>query len=240
MSERGRTAAVVCVVGVALGLGILGCEAKPAPEVEVKPALPAKPGAPETAVVKRCAAAPTIDGDLSDACWKAARIGGVWIDPDTGKRAEPHPGVFICYDDKNLYVAFHNPEPEMKNIIADVTERDGNVWEDDSVELFLDPTAGKELYHQFIVNTNGVLYDGEGKDRDWDSKAVVKVKKTGDGWSAEFSIPLSDLGVVGSPKGQTWTANFCRNRLGEPEPHRWSDTGDDEHNYEAFGKLKME
>ncbi|HUW58944.1 MAG TPA: carbohydrate-binding family 9-like protein [Planctomycetota bacterium] len=240
MAERGRTAVVVLVLAAALGLCVPGCDSKPAPPPEVTPPAPSEPGAPPVAVVKRCAAAPAIDGDLGDACWKAARIAGVWIDPDTGGAADPHPGVFVCYDDKNLYVALHNPEPEMTNVIADVTERDGSVWDDDSDEVFLDPTAGEKTYFQFIVNTNGVLYDGQGKDRNWDSKAVVKVKKTADGWSAEFSIPLADLGVVGSPKGQTWTANFCRNRLGRAEPQRWSDTGDDEHNYEAFGKLKME
>lgn len=240
MSEHGRTAVVVCVVGLALGFGVLGCDSGPVPPAEVKPAVPTEPGAPGVAVVKKCAAAPTIDGDLGDACWKAARIGGVWIDPNAGGAAKPHPSVFVCYDDKNLYVAVHNPEPEMGNVIADVTERDGRVWNDDSNEVFLDPTAGKKPYYQFIVNTNGVFYDGQEKDGAWNSKAVIKVKKMTDGWSAEFSIPLSDLGVVGSPKGQTWTANFCRNRLGKPEPHRWSDTGDDEHNCDAFGKLKME
>jgi len=245
MRSRERFAVLACVLGLAVCLGMLGCgpkeEAEPeaAPEA-AEPAVPAKPGAPEIAVVRRCAAAPTIDGDLADACWKRAKIGGVWIDPNAGGAADPHPDLYVCYDDKNIYVGVHNPEPQMQNIIADVTSRDGAVWNDDSIEVFLDPSAGKETYHQFIVNTAGVLYDAEGHESSWDSKAQVKVKKMTDGWSVEFSIPLSDLGVTGSPKGQTWTGNFCRNRLGAGEPHRWSDTGPDEHNWAAFGKLKME
>ena len=245
MGSRGRLAAFVCVLGVTVCLGALGCgtmeKAKPAPAGEaVEPPVPTAPGAPPVAVVRKCAAAPTIDGDLGDVCWKRARIAGVWIDPNVGGAAKPHPSLFVCYDDKNVYVAILNPEPEMQNVIAEVTRRDGAVWNDDSDELFLDPTAGKKPYHQFIVNTKGVLCDSQGRDMSWNSKAEVKVKKMEDGWSAEFSIPLSDLGVTGSPKGQTWTANFCRNRLGQDEPHRWSDTGPDEHNFAAFGKLKME
>ncbi|KPJ52033.1 MAG: hypothetical protein AMS16_06910, partial [Planctomycetes bacterium DG_58] len=111
----------------------------------------------------------------------------------------------------------------------------------DSNELFIDPTAGKKDYYQFIVNTEGVLYDGQGKDGSWDGKAKLAVKKTADGWSVEIAIPLSDLEVTGSPKGQTWTANFCRNRQteGEAQAHAWADVGESFHNPEAFGKLNF-
>ena len=245
MTSRWRLAALVCLLGLVMCLGMLGCRSKEEAEPETaekvtEPAVPTKPGAPAPAVVRKCRAAPTIDGDLGDACWKRAKIAGVWIDLNTGEAAKPQPSAYVCYDDTNVYVAIHNPEPEMQNVIAYVTTRDGAVWQDDSNELFLDPSAGKKAYHQLMVNTNGVLSDGRAKDGSWDMRGEVKVKKMKDGWSVEFAIPLSDLGVTGSPKGQTWTANFCRNRLGAREPHSWADTGPDQHNYAAFGKLKME
>jgi len=127
----------------------------------------------------------------------------------------------------------------MNALVAECAERDGSVWTDDSNELFIDPTAGKKDYYQFIVNSKGILLDGRAKDQDYNSKAKVAVKRMTDGWSVEFAIPLADLGVTGSPKGQTWTANFNRNRLtsGEAEAHAWADTGESFHNPEAFGKL---
>jgi len=245
MTSREKLAALVCLLGCSVCLVVSGCESKekaqPEPmEVGVEMTVSTKPGAPPPAVVRKCKAAPTIDGDLADACWKAARIPGVWIDLNTGEAAKPQPTAYVCYDDANVYVAVLNPEPEMQNVIAYVSTRDGAVWNDDSNEIFLDPSAGKKGYYQIMVNTNGVLCDGQAKDSSWNMKGEVKVKKMADGWSAEFAIPLSDLGVTGSPKGQTWTANFRRNRLGAREPHSWSDTGPDQHNFAAFGKLKME
>ncbi len=217
----------------------------PAPEMKPvqAPAEKAKePGKDASAVVKACAKAPVIDGDLSDDCWKSAEIPGVWVDVYTGRAAKPMSKVYVCVDDKFVYVAFLNPETKMKNLVADATDRDGNVWEDDSNELFLDPSAGKKDYYQFIVNTKNVLYDGRGKDGSWNSNAKCAVKKMDDGWSVEIAIPLAEMEAQLPLKGQAWTANFCRNRRteGDTQAFAWSDTGESFHNPDAFGKLKME
>ena len=197
---------------------------------------------PPTAAVKPCAKAPVIDGDLSDDCWKTAQIPGAWTNVDTAKPPKVQSKVFVCYDDKFLYMAFQNPEPKMKNVVADETERDGSVWQDDSNEIFIDPSAGKKEYFQFIVNTKNVLYDGKGKDGTWNSTAKSAVKKGEDGWTLEIAIPLAEIETTAPLKGQNWTANFCRNRQaeGEPESSSWSDTGPSFHTPDAFGKLKME
>ena len=246
MGRSSGLIACVCVLGLLVGCGEKG--ETPAPTTEptpqptpsaTAPTTPAKPGFPNPAVIGKAAAAPAIDGDLSDACWKAAEVKGIWVDVYTGTPAKPQPKAYLCYDDTNVYVGFLNPETKMKDLVCEATERDGAVWTDDSNELFIDPSAGKKDYCQFIVNTKGVIYDGRGRDGDWDSKVTVAVKKTDDGWSLEMAIPLKDLGVVGSPKGQTWTANFCRNRQteGEAQAHGWADTSESFHNPEAFGKL---
>jgi hypothetical protein len=216
-------------------------EATPAAAPAPEPAKTMRPGRPDPATVTKCAAAPTIDGKLDDACWKDAGLRGVWVDVYTGMPAKPQSRAFITYDAKNVYVAFLNPEANMKDLVADTTTRDGQTWNDDSNELFIDPTAGRKDYFQFIVNTAEVLYDGQGRDGGFDSKCVAKVHKGEAAWSLEMAIPLSELGVKGSPAGQTWTANFCRNRQtqGQAEASAWSDTGESFHNPEAFGKLKM-
>ena len=185
------------------------------------------------------APAPKIDGDLSDACWKDTEITGDWTNVETGKTVTPKPSVFVYYDEANLYVAFFNPESDIKAVVADAVERDGSVWRDDSNEIFLDPTAKREDYYHFIVNTKGVILDGKTQDRDWNSQVTVAVKRTKDAWSLEVAIPLKDLEVTGSPKGQTWAANFCRNRMtrGEPEYQAWADTGESFHNPKAFKNL---
>ena len=185
------------------------------------------------------APAPKIDGDLSDACWKDAGIAGDWTNVETGKTVTPKPTVLVHYDETNIYIAFLNPEPDMKAVVAEATDRDGEVWRDDSNEIFLDPTGKRETYFQFIVNTKGVLLDGNTRDSSWDSGATVAAKTMKDAWSVEVAVPLSSLGVTGSLKGKTWAANFCRNRraTGEPELQAWADTGESFHNPEAFKDL---
>jgi hypothetical protein len=208
-----------------------------------EPEKPVKPGTPELATIHKCAAAPTIDGDLSDACWKNAEVKGVWADVQTGKATDLAPKVYMCYDDKNLYVAFLNPEPKMDKIVAVVTDRDGTVYSDDSDEVFIDPSAGKHAYYHVIVNAKGVIYDARGKDAEaFNGNEKVAVKMLDKAWALEFTIPLKDIGVDYAIKGETWTANFCRNRQteGAAQAMAWSDTGETFHNPAAFGKLKFE
>ena len=232
----------VCAIAIAVALaavmGLTGCEKATTP---VTPLVPMKPGYPEPADIGACSKAPVIDGDLSDACWKSAEVLGPWIDFESTRAAKIETKIFVCYDDKNLYVAFLNTEPKMKSLKADATDRDSDVWLDDADEIFIDPSAGKEDYFQFIVNTKNVLYDGKDRDGSWNSTAKSAVKKMDDGWSLEIAIPLSEIAVTAPVKGQTWKANFCRDRRveGEGGSSSWSDTGDTFHNVDGFGTLKM-
>ncbi|KPJ52035.1 MAG: hypothetical protein AMS16_06920 [Planctomycetes bacterium DG_58] len=218
MNQGRRSAAIVCVGGLIVCLAVLGC--KPATSKAV---------------------APVIDGDLSDAIWKTCEVPGDWTDVGLSQPVKTKPRVCVTCDDVNLYVAFFNPEKDMKSIVADATERDGEVWTDDSNEVFIDPTGKREDYYQIIVNTKGVIRDAKTQDVDWDSKAAAKVKMMDDGWSVEMAIPLADLGIQGSAKGQTWAFNFCRNRrtTGEAENQAWADTGESFHNPEAFKDLTL-
>jgi len=200
-----------------------------------------KPGVPEVVLVRKCVKAPVIDGDLSDACWKAAQVPGVWIDIDTRKAPRLEPKVYMGYDDENVYFAFYNPEPDMQGVLAGCVDRDGKVWSDDSDEVFIDPTAGKGVYYHFIVNARNVLYDSHGKGGGaWNATAKTAVKRMTDAWALEISVPLAEIGVTGSPKGQTWTANFCRNRRGNAAAYMWSYTGADFHTPERFGTLRID
>jgi len=223
-ADAGRFAAI-CILALTVSLGIVGCQKQPPAS---SPSLPP----------------PTIDGDLRDPCWeRALEIRGDWVDVEAGGvKVDAPPKVLVWYDASKIYIAYQNPEPRMKDLLAEVTERDGNVWTDDSIEVFFDPTGGQASYYQFIVNAKGVLYDGQGRSGDWDSEAEAKAAVSDDGWTVELAVPLSNLGVKGSPKGQTWKVNFCRNRYvtGKLQGQTWSDTGKSFHNVAAFKALTLD
>ncbi|HUV38501.1 MAG TPA: sugar-binding protein [Planctomycetota bacterium] len=228
MSGKALRMLVLCVAGLVVTWTASGCG---------KTAEDGKGGqtpAPE-------ASGPVVDGDLSDAAWKGCEITGDWTDVSIARPVKDKPTVYLTCDDRNLYVAFLNPESRMKDLVADARDHDGNVWEDDSNEIFIDPTGKKQSYYQVIVNSLGVVRDARDQDTEWESKATAKVKKTDDAWSVEVAIPLTSLGVEGSPRGQTWAFNFCRNRqvTGMTENQAWVDTGPSFHNPEAFRKITL-
>ena len=250
-----RTWVVVglCVVIAAL-LGVAGCsksvpegnrgaeaaeKATPAPE----PAAPA--GQFPTAEVTSTATAPEIDGNLDDAAWKDKQLKGAMLNVYTSEVAAVQSKVYVTYDDKNLYVAFDMSEPNVAGMVARqtdvVADRDGPIWEDDAGEIFLDPANGQKErnYYHIAVNSKCVVYDEKIKDNKWDAPARCAAKVGTDHWVVELSIPLASLGVEGSPKGQTWLANFCRDRqvTGTTEDTSWSDVGEEFHNWQRYGHI---
>ena len=157
---------------------------------------------------------PAINGKIGGA-WKKAPalvLGDVMSD-EVGVLKTT---AYVLVDSKNLYVAWECVEPDTKALIADSTERDGQVWNADSVELFISPDISKG-YYQFAINANGVLMDaqrvaGDESDNSWDSGAKVKASiEKNTKWVVTMSVPLADLGVA-SGADVTWTMNLNRTK----------------------------
>ena len=165
--------------------------------------------------VSSCSQAPVIDGKLDDPCWKTALKldkfhlrGKGSVDFTTTVR--------ITYDEKNLYLGFEcGSPPGKKSIVADVTKKSGRVFEDDSMEIMVDPFRTGDRYYHFIVNANGAVYDavrGQGgivADGAWNSEACAASKIRGTSWDSEVKIPFHSLELQG--KGNVWSFNFARN-----------------------------
>ena len=201
------------------------------------------PGQDAKADIQAAAEAPKIDGDVTDGAWTGKEIPGQQVDVYSGKAANIQSVIYMTYDDKNVYIAAVMPEEKIDQVVADAKDRDGQVWDDDALEIFIDPLNGEKgaKYYQIIVNSIGTIYDGQGKKNAWNGNitAAAKVDKEGKKWSVEVQIPLADIGVEGSPKGQTWLANFIRDRqsTGMAENFAWADVGEDAHNWNAFGHV---
>ncbi|MBL8993038.1 MAG: hypothetical protein JNM63_06825, partial [Spirochaetia bacterium] len=156
-------------------------------------------------------AAPLVDGSPNEAEWKGAPIfsllslqGGL---PKFNTEAR------VSYDERFFYAAFVCAEPRMAAMVRKETNRDGSVWEDDSVEIFLDTGFSRSHYFHLIANTAGVVLDEKGYDRTWDSKAMVKTGKTGTAWTIEVAIPWSSMNVNPPRKGTQMGLELVRNRM---------------------------
>ncbi len=86
-------------------------------------------------------------------------------------------------------------EPEMGKIEISAAGRDTAVWQDDSVEIFVDAQRSRSSYYQFIINANGAMYDARGGDAGW-SPADIRLSavKEKDYWTFELVIPYTAIG----------------------------------------------
>ena len=108
-----------------------------------------------------------VDGALDEPCWKDAEVAQNFSLNEGSGPAKAQSRAFVAWDDKNLYVAYRCDEPQMKSLVAKVKERDGRVWEDDCIEIFLLPnrTNPQDFYH-VVFNTLGTLRDERANSAD--------------------------------------------------------------------------
>jgi hypothetical protein len=223
-------------------------------------------------VVPRVSKPPKIDGALDDAAWKpAASVQLNWrfhpsnVPKFVRLKETVRTTARLLWDDRFLYVGF---ACEDADAWATYKKRDANLWEEEVVEVYLDPTGKGKHYKEFEVNPVGALIDLDiaeavngnpgdvpshlrwnAKDIRWDAKVQGTTHNRDDrdaGWTAEIAIPLAACLAPGEKVrvGDQWRAQFYR--IERPkgttnetaEFQAWSPT-DTFHRPERFGVLQF-
>jgi hypothetical protein len=161
----------------------------------------------------------SIDGEIGSE-WDASQT--VTMIPWKNDKALVKTTVYGFWDKKYLYLAVDCKEPMADKLsYTKRVEDDKLIWNDASVELFLNPSGDRKNYYQIIVNPAGSVSDqkitsgkniGKKMDWDWDSSAEVKTKINSNGWQAELKIPLEKFGIEKLEAGNSFVANFTRSR----------------------------
>ena len=216
-----------------------------------------KAGERPSLVVPRADTPVKVDGNLDEPAWQKAVVAKPFLLLG-GKGAPAKQGTeaLVTYDDTYLYVAFRCQEPNPAGMKRTPKAKVVNVWDDDCVEIFLDPERAKQAYMHFAANSLGAKmqmrrlppqmwftqwYDsgekGEGITR-WEPswRALPNVGQAA--WTMEIAIPFSEIGRTPS-FGEAWNANFCRERKVEGEENSsWARMdGDSFHTPESFGQI---
>jgi hypothetical protein len=164
--------------------------------------------------VARLDKAPIIDGKLDDEVWKTAtRLTG-FVQTQPGDNVAPsHPTeLFLGYDSRNLYIAFHahdNPAA----VRATVAKRDA-IFADDNVEIILDTFNDQRRAYVLAFNPLGIQADGIRTDgaeatgsgpEDYNLDIVMESKGSlvEDGYVVEIAIPFKSL-RYSAGKGKLW------------------------------------
>jgi len=173
---------------------------------------------PKTAFVIKTDAPPVFNGKQDESCYQCENN---FLPIDSAKTLKKDSALSLGYDDKKLYIRVECREPDSAKIKKDKKERDGSLWENDCVEVFLMPRTNE--YFHFIVDASNARFDEKaamdsvGRDRGWngDWKSAVRIEPGQ--WVAELAIPFKELGVPPPAEGEVWKGNFCREEkeLGE-------------------------
>jgi len=167
---------------------------------------------------QKITSSPKIDGFLEDEAWQQAKA------TEFLNQEQIRTEFRFLHDEHNLYLGIVCHEPAIKDIRANVTKRDSNVYSDDSVEIFLNPCKGSEQYLQLIVNSIGTVYDtrivGQTRIPSWELSGLeVKTSISDQAWTIEMRMPIAALLSVldtlplrKSVTADSWSFNLVRNR----------------------------
>lgn len=206
-----------------------------------------------------------LSGKIDDPSWPQAQVVPLQ-DAITGGPGRFTTTVRTLYNEHYFYVAF---DCQDDYIWGTVSQRDGAIFDEECVEVFLCPANALHQYYEIDLSPKNVLFDAciiNNRVLDhpqepflgfaeWNLKGFysrVHVDGTLDQegqarrWCCELAIPLAELfGAKYRPPqpGDVWRANFYRidsPRKSHLELYAWSKTGAaDFHRPWRFGRLKF-
>ncbi len=238
MNTAASFSALAIAIALALSACVAGKQTSPSqPVTKVKAAAPAFPATNEC---RWAHTPPLIDGHASDEAWRHAQVLDNFQLPWLGAQAHPARAATrarLLWDREFLY--FH-AEMDDDDLFADVTEHDGQTWDNDVFELFFKPAENKTGYYEFQVNAANTRFDMFVPKREKDlslihhrkdgvfhleSKVVLRgtLNRRNDrdrGWSVEGRIPWRDfLRTGGRPApDEQWRFALCRYDYSKKSP----------------------
>jgi hypothetical protein len=218
--------------GMALLLTVVLAGAQPLP-MNTNPAPPVQ----RVYDCLRTAAPPSLDANLSDACWQ----GAPWaLIGQSQARAK------LLWDEVYLYFAAEITDATPRCVHKD---RDANVWEDDCFEIYLSPDPRGGACYELDFNSAGAIFDALRFPRllpGWTAPSLeVRTRPRAGGWTIEGRVRLSEF--VGASRlpprhDDRWRANFFHldapSKGGRQAEHAWNPTVQFE-DVSCFGVLRF-
>ena len=222
-----------------------------------------------TVAVSRTAVSPIIDGNLFERAWSNAVPLHYFYQSDGIRPSTEPTQVFLMWDEKYLYIGARAYDSRMEHVRVSQTRKDAAVWEDDTIEVLVDPNPQTFRYYHLIVNPIGTVFDqivqndyppdarfaptvagvkrseltspNRIVDQHWDANAKIETQITSTFWSVEIALPLTSLESASS---EHWRLNVLRKVHRRDEYSYWSPTYDVDtpwwpHWREQMGILQM-
>lgn len=165
---------------------------------------------------------PIVDGNLFEIVWQKAALLSPFQNADgTGEPQNPTE-TFLMWDAENLYIGIKAYLAESQLPHISQTQSDSPIWEDECIEILIDPNLQTDIYYHFVINPIGAFFDqkvnvpGEpnfrfaphdvqlssdrrpmqtvfSADSKWNSNAKVATQINATFWSIEVALPREML-----------------------------------------------
>jgi len=165
-----------------------------------------------------------LDGHLGETDWANAPVTERFVRTMDGTPGEPVTTARVLWDDTHLYVAFEVADDYLH---CTFEGHDAHLWEQDAVELMIDPDGDGEGYFELQVSPTGLVFDTRFDTvrqpapfgyPDWQSglEAGIDLRGTANddeadqGYTVELRIPFASFGAGSDPApvptgGETWS-----------------------------------
>jgi len=168
----------------------------------------------------------TVDGRLDETPYKEQPQARDSFDHQLKRPAKFRTTVHVLKHADTLYLGVTCFEPRIKGLRIKETEENGSVWNDDCVEVFLDPGHTHRSYYHFGVNAGGVgalFWHPYASHKLGVPKPVKKmwqvaVHRGRDRWTLEFALPFAQFDI----KKPVFGLSVCRNNPQHGELSCWT------------------
>jgi len=174
-----------------------------------------------------------LDGNLNEPCWEnLKKLDFILINGDIPTEST---SAYLFYNEKGIYIGVKCFDQNAEKNECKWTKRDGNVWNDPSIEIFIDPKLTKIYYYHLAFNQKGIQYDAYNNDISWNGIWEVATKTDKNFWSAEVFLPFANFGI--DKTSNWWGINICRENHNKKEYSCWSPTYGGFHTPERFAHV---
>ncbi len=154
-------------------------------------------------LIRRVGSALEIDGKSSDAAWQNIPWQSNFVMLGERDRKPAVQSRFkAVHDGSTIYFLIQADEPLMSDLHVSRSGRDSDVWNDDCMEIVIDPNRSQDRFYHFAVSANGVIFDEERlqgglvSSSAWNCRKIAAaVQKMEKSWQLEIAIPMVSLGI---------------------------------------------
>jgi hypothetical protein len=164
-----------------------------------------------------------LDPTLADPAWQTGQIQPDAFTDLTKRTPAPlATRVYLLFDDRNLYVAFHAGQTGVP-IVADQTTNNLGFGQDDFVGIGLDTSGAGSRVYFFETTPRGIRYQQSSENVRYAARWHSAAAHVAGGWNAVLIVPLEILRL--QPGKQIWRLNFIRSVASAGEHYTWAYDG---------------